>query len=686
MNRVVWHAVVTLGVMACRGPAGPDTGHVADTDQVVDTDSDVSLDTDVTVDTDAVGVDADRDGAFTPADCDDADASVHPGAPEDCDPIDRNCDGDPVLGAAEAVVVYLDADGDGYGAGAPALGCLGESVAASDGDCDDHDAGRHPDAFERCNGVQDDCAAVWHIADEDGHVTWTQENGSVHDLSGRFDGVLLGGTYDLCPGRYAVHLTSADVDVALVGHGATAADVVLDGGDSDRVWMATRGAIDVTNLTLAHGSTVNGGGNLYVEEGSSLTVTDVVFDGGVASAGGALYSTADTTVLTRATVSGATAEYDGGGMFLYSRVTALTDVTIEGCTAAGWGGGLHAEAAGGVDALFTATGLVLRGNRAHWAGGAALYAYSDTVLTLRDVLVEANTASELGGGLLILAPDASIEGGVLRSNVATSWEGGGLVWEGNLELTDVDVLDNHAWARGGGGGGEGAGRLTIHGGTWSGNSVGIWDVGRGGGLYVSGQGGVVDGFDVRFEGNSALAGGGVWLERGLATFTDCTLQGNTADVSGGGAFTLSETVTLIRTTLTENVALIAGGGVAVSAGSLTLLDHSTIVGNSAVEGGGVAVGGGAHSGVFVCGAPGADEGASVRGNRVSADGHGAGVRAYDLTGGTLQGWACDMGEPDTSEDNTSAATPTVSADTFAGSAHYAYGDDATFTCDDTHCF
>ncbi|MCA1800690.1 MAG: hypothetical protein LC650_05300, partial [Actinobacteria bacterium] len=57
--------------------------------------------------------DVDGDGFCSDVDCDDNDSSVFPGAPELCDGIDNNCDGEIDEGVLNTY--YADADGDGFG-------------------------------------------------------------------------------------------------------------------------------------------------------------------------------------------------------------------------------------------------------------------------------------------------------------------------------------------------------------------------------------------------------------------------------------------------------------------------------------------------------------------------------------------------------------------------------------------
>jgi len=109
---------------------------VADDDVSDDDVSDDDVSDDDVSDDDTAAVDVDGDGYTDEIDCNDNDASIHPGATETpYDGVDQDCDGTDLT----------DVDGDGYDGG------------GSGDDCNDNDGTINPGATETENGVDDDC-------------------------------------------------------------------------------------------------------------------------------------------------------------------------------------------------------------------------------------------------------------------------------------------------------------------------------------------------------------------------------------------------------------------------------------------------------------------------------------------------------------------------------------------------
>lgn len=105
-------------------------------------------------------------------DCDDDDATIRPGARDECDDVDQECDGQ-VDENGIRFAYFPDADADGWGTSEVAsvvFRCRAPTgTSERTGDCADTDPMRYPGAFERCNAVDDDCDAE---VDEAVTETW----------------------------------------------------------------------------------------------------------------------------------------------------------------------------------------------------------------------------------------------------------------------------------------------------------------------------------------------------------------------------------------------------------------------------------------------------------------------------------------------------------------------------------
>ncbi|MBX2939049.1 MAG: T9SS type A sorting domain-containing protein, partial [Ferruginibacter sp.] len=114
-------------------------------------------------------------GVANNTDCNDADNSIYPTAPELCDGKDNDCNGqiDDGVGATW----YLDADDDGFGDAGNALIACNQPVGyvSNSLDCDDNNNQIYPGATEVCDGVDNNCngqvdegiGTVWY-EDSDG--------------------------------------------------------------------------------------------------------------------------------------------------------------------------------------------------------------------------------------------------------------------------------------------------------------------------------------------------------------------------------------------------------------------------------------------------------------------------------------------------------------------------------------
>ncbi len=559
-------------------------------------------------------LDCDRPPGFVAdaTDCDDTDATQHPGADERCNGEDDDCDGTTDEDdAVDAPTWYADLDEDGFGdAGSGDIDCVQPTGFVADAtDCDDSDAAQHPGADELCNGEDDDCdgatdedeavdVATWY-ADTDGDgfgdasssdIDCAQPTGFVADATDCDDtrtDVSPAGT-EICDDLDTDEDCSGAADDADAGVDLSTARTWYLDSDGDGVGNAADGS-EGPRCDPSPGYVAEDGD---CDEGnpSVHALHDEICDGidndcdagtgeaGVISVGASAYG--DLASAVAAASAGAEITLCEGTH--RANVTTAVPLTLRSLHGAGLtmldGGGAGAIVTMGDD--LTVDGLTFTGGAGVQGGAIDGSAAAGALLDIDGCILEGNEADS-GGALYALELDLRITDTDLRDNTA-SVEGGAL-WvsgSGALDLESVLLYGNDAES----GGGAYLAGVVAEGGVFFDNTASY-----GGGVYLDGatlQGAWIG------ENLASSRGGGVALDGGAALLgSEVTLNlatsGGGLSLWGGGCRTGAHPTTGVGTSVSDNEATVYGGGiVGVSVGTITL-DDSSVTDNTAYYGGGL---------------------------------------------------------------------------------------------------
>src|SRR5438132_760800 len=250
----------------------------------------------------------------------------------------------------------------------------------------------------------------------------------------------------------------------------------------------------------------------------------------------------------------------------------LTDLTLSdgnlsgsGCPAS-CGGALWLTGSG--DAALAS--VTLQNNTA-WKGGG-LYADSIGTIALTRVDVVSNTSASDGGGINTTAtPHLQVNSGRIENNHSTSGfgYGGGILADGRVTLSDVDVISNSV--TGPGGGVYASIGITTTNGRFERNTAGD----QGGGIRSNGNA-RLDG--TNFYSNTAKQGGAVHAS-GAVTMSYSIVSGNRSTASDGGALWIRGLLYAALSQYSDNAA--AGSGGAIFVRGAAALVGTSVLSNSA---------------------------------------------------------------------------------------------------------
>jgi hypothetical protein len=288
-----------------------------------------AVDTADTADTAGL-MDQDGDGSPEGGDCDDDDPSSYPGAAEQCDGTDNDCDGL----IDEGIGGYLDEDGDGYGtAWVDTCQDPGLSVANGEGDCDDSRSDVHPGAVEAlCDGIDQDCdGALPEVAGLSMGPAWATIQAALDNAPG-------GSHIYLCDGTWTEELwLSGERTLTLSSLSADRGAVRLDGESLHSIIHLSPSAdLHLEDLTIqngfgSHRETGDYGGAVIMNDASLHAVrVDFLENDSTDGPGGAIRACASCEERTRDWVE------------IY-----LEDCRLEANHAAGSGGAIAAQGFGG---------------------------------------------------------------------------------------------------------------------------------------------------------------------------------------------------------------------------------------------------------------------------------------------------------------------------------------------------
>ncbi len=374
--------------------------------------------------------------------------------------------------------------------------------------------------------------------------------------------------------------------------------------------------IDETNLgDFGQGNAANRGGGLWVSGAEEIVFSNSTIRENIAltGSGGGIFARNSYIVIDSTNINQNRSARDGGGVYFQTSdvndslfVTPGSDVSFNKADSVG--GGMYIE----TNSIALIANTLFWDNRAFHGGGIGMPATGSGNLVLQSVFFQRDSSLRNGGAVFVDSNNTIVS--ISSTYFASIARRGGAIFNnGSASLSQNTIELNRTFnsaANSFGGGIYNAGRMTVGntaiennfahhagGGIFSGLNSDLYlinntNVGaqfggnksfEGGGLYFNGD--TLYAQDVSFEGDSANAGGAIYLARGNATLVSVRIDSNIARINGGGINQAnnSSLLGLDDVSLIDNEANIGAGIYSfVPGGSIKILN--SIIGNAAQGG------------------------------------------------------------------------------------------------------
>jgi filamentous hemagglutinin family protein len=233
-------------------------------------------------------------------------------------------------------------------------------------------------------------------------------------------------------------------------------DVTINGADRDRTILDGQNAftvlsvfspntVNLNNVTIADGQGVEGGPGGIENLGGELLITNSrILNHEGSEAGGGIANTGGLT-LADSVLSGNIITNDAGGgaaIFNAGRLEVINS-TLEGNTALIQGGGLL-NSPGAIANIRNST---IAGNSGSFGNGGGIV--NEGTLTVSNSTINGNIAAQNGGGILNEGT-LTVSNSTISRNIARAGDGGGILNEGALSVSNSTISGNSATGEGGG--------------------------------------------------------------------------------------------------------------------------------------------------------------------------------------------------------------------------------------------